>query len=48
MVEFDRLTVAAAAALMGIRQRQAFRLRRAFATAGPSGLASRKQRFSCW
>ena len=38
-----RLTVAAAAALMGIGQRQVLRLRHAFATAGPSGLASRKR-----
>ena len=45
MVELEdgRLTVAAAASLMGIGQRQVFRLRQAFAAAGPSGLASRKR-----
>ena len=32
-----RLTVEAAGALMGIGRRQVFRLRRAFAAAGPSG-----------
>jgi Helix-turn-helix domain len=44
MVELEdgRLTMAAAASLMGIGQRQVFRLRHAFATAGPSGLASKK------
>ncbi len=45
MVELEdgRLTVAAAAALMGIGQRQVFRLRHALAAAGPSGLASKKR-----
>ena len=45
MVELEdgQLTVAAAASLMGIGQRQVFRLRQAFAAAGPSGLASRKR-----
>ena len=37
-----RLTVEAAATLMGLGRRQIFRLRRAFAAAGPSALASRK------
>jgi len=45
MVELEdgRLTVAAAATLMGIGQRRVFRLRHAVATAGPAGLASRKR-----
>jgi len=38
-----RPNTAAAASLMGIGQRQVFRLRPAFATAGPSGLASKKR-----
>ena len=38
-----RLTVAAAEALMGLGRRQIFRLRRAFATDGPSALASRQR-----
>lgn len=38
-----RLTVAAAEALMGLGRRQIFRLRRAFATDGPSALASRRR-----
>jgi hypothetical protein len=38
-----RLTLEAAGTLMGICRRQVFRLRRAFATAGPSGLTSRKR-----
>jgi len=38
-----RLNVAAAAALLGIGRRQVFRLRQALATAGPSGLVSRKR-----
>ena len=42
-LEDGRLTVAAAAALMGIGQRQVFRLRHTFATAGPAGLASKKR-----
>jgi Helix-turn-helix domain len=45
MVELEdgRLTMAAAASLMGIGQREVFRLWYAFATAGPSGLASKKR-----
>ena len=35
----DRLTADAAATLMGLGRRQIFRLRRAFAADGPSGLA---------
>ena len=38
-----RLTVAAAAELMGLGRRQVLRLRRAFVTAGPSCLISRKR-----
>lgn len=38
-----RLTVAAAEALMDLGRRQIFRLRRAFATDGPSALASRQR-----
>jgi hypothetical protein len=38
-----RLTLEAAGTLMGICRRQVFRLRRAFATAGASGLTSRKR-----
>jgi hypothetical protein len=38
-----RLPVAAAAELMGLGRRQVFRLRQAFAAAGPSGLISRKR-----
>src|ERR1700722_9970895 len=38
-----RLTLEAAGMLMGICRRQVFRLRRAFATAGASGLTSRKR-----
>jgi hypothetical protein len=38
-----RLTVEAAATLMGLGRRQVFRLRRAFVADGPSGLASRKR-----
>jgi Winged helix-turn helix len=38
-----RLTVEAAAALMGLGRRQVFRLRRAFAADGASGLISRKR-----
>jgi Winged helix-turn helix len=39
-----RLTVAAAAELMGLGRQQVFRLRRAFATAGPFSLICRKRR----
>lgn len=38
----DRLTVAAAATLMGLGRRQIYRLLQAFSTDGPAGLASRK------
>ena len=38
-----RITVEAAAALMGLGRRQIFRLRRAFATEGASALISRKR-----
>jgi hypothetical protein len=38
-----RLTPDAAGTLMGVGRRQVFRLRHAFATAGPSGLTSRKR-----
>jgi hypothetical protein len=38
-----RVSVDAAAALMGLGRRQAFRLRRAFAACGPSGLISKKR-----
>jgi hypothetical protein len=45
MVELadGRLTLAAAAELMGLGRRQVFRLQRAFATAGPTGLVSKKR-----
>jgi hypothetical protein len=36
------LTVAVAAALIGLGRRQVFRLRQALAAAGPSGLVSKK------
>ncbi|MGH7085102.1 MAG: ISNCY family transposase [Acetobacteraceae bacterium] len=39
----SRLTVAAAAALTSIGPRRVFRLRQAFATAGPTGLVSKKR-----
>src|SRR6202453_5509717 len=39
----DRLTVNAAAMLMGLGRRQIYRLRRAFSADGPAGLASRKR-----
>jgi Winged helix-turn helix len=39
----DRLTVEAAATLMGLGRRQIYRLRRAFSADGPAGLASRKR-----
>jgi Helix-turn-helix domain len=39
----DRLTVDAAATLMGLGRRQLYRLRRAFSADGPAGLASRKR-----
>jgi transposase len=39
----DRLTVDAAATLMGLGRRQIYRLRRAFSADGPAGLASRKR-----
>jgi Winged helix-turn helix len=39
----DRLTVDAAATLMGLGRRQIYRLRRLFSVDGPSGLASRKR-----
>jgi hypothetical protein len=39
----SRISVEAAAALMGLGQRQVFRLRRAFAIDGPSALISRKR-----
>ena len=39
----SRLTVEAAATLMGVGRRQVFRLRRAFAADGPAALASRKR-----
>src|ERR1700690_3620800 len=38
-----RITVEASAALMGLGRRQVFRLRRAFASDGASGLSSRKR-----
>jgi hypothetical protein len=38
-----RLAAAAAASLMGAGRRQVFRLRQAFATAGPAGLMSKKR-----
>jgi hypothetical protein len=39
----DRLTVDAAATLMGLGRRQIYRLCRAFSADGPAGLASRKR-----
>jgi Helix-turn-helix domain len=39
----DRLTVDAAATLMGLGRRQIYRLRRIFSADGPAGLASRKR-----
>jgi Winged helix-turn helix len=39
----DRLTVDAAATLMGLGRRQIYRLRRAFSADGPAGLTSRKR-----
>ena len=39
----DRLTVDAAATLMGLGRRQIYRLRRAFSADAPAGLASRKR-----
>jgi Helix-turn-helix domain len=42
-LEDGRLTVEAAGALMGVGRRQVFRLCRAFAAAGASGLVSRKR-----
>src|SRR3984957_2635636 len=39
----DRLTVDAAATLMGLGRRQIYPLRRAFSAHGPTGLASRKR-----
>ena len=39
----DRLTVDAAAALMGLGRRQIYRLRRIFSADGAAGLASRKR-----
>src|SRR5580698_8360604 len=39
----ERLTVDAAATLMGLGRRQIYRLRRAFSAHGPTGLASRKR-----
>ena len=39
----DRLTVDAAATLMGPGRRQIYRLRRIFSADGPAGLASRKR-----
>ena len=39
----DRLTVDAAATLIGLGRRQIYRLRRAFSADGPAGLASRKR-----
>ena len=42
-VSDGRLTVAAAGELMGVGRRQVFRLCRAFQTAGPSGLLSKKR-----
>ena len=39
----DRLTVDAAAILMGLGRRQIYRLRRVFSADGPAGLASRKR-----
>ncbi len=39
----DRLTVDAAAMLMGLGRRQIYRLRQAFSTDGLAGLASRKR-----
>ena len=39
----DRLTVDAAATLIGLGRRQIYRLRRAFSAEGPAGLASRKR-----
>src|ERR1700722_13825995 len=38
-----RLTVEAASTLMGLGRRQVYRLRRAFATDGPTALVSRKR-----
>ena len=39
----DRLTLDAAATLMGLGRRQIYRLRQAFAAGGPAGLVSRKR-----
>src|SRR3984893_18414987 len=39
----ERLTVNAAATLMGLGRRQIYRLRRIFSADGPAGLASRKR-----
>jgi Winged helix-turn helix len=39
----NRLTVEAASTLMGLGRRQAYRLRRAFATDGPTAVVSRKR-----
>jgi hypothetical protein len=39
----DRLTVDAAATLMGLGRRQIYRLRRIFSVDGPTGLTSRKR-----
>ena len=39
----DRLTVDAAAILMGLGRRQIYRLRRVFSADGPAGLSSRKR-----
>src|ERR1700677_5233971 len=39
----DRLTVNAAAMLMGMGRRQIYRLHRVFSADGPAGLASRKR-----
>jgi Helix-turn-helix domain len=39
----DRLTVDAAATLLGLGRRQIYRLRRIFSADGPAGLASRKR-----
>ena len=39
----DRLTVDAAATLMGLGRRQIYRLRRIFSVDGPAALASRKR-----
>jgi hypothetical protein len=45
MIDFTdgRLTVSAAAELMGVGRRQVFRLRRAFEAAGPTGFLSKKR-----